>query len=311
MRLIRRRTDLPDDARGAAVAMGNFDGVHRGHRAVVGRAVEAARRLGAPAGVLTFEPHPRALFRPDDPPFRLTLLPAKAREIAALGCDVLYALEFDRAFSELPAAAFVDEVLVRSLGVRHVVVGHDFVFGHGRGGTADTLRALGAARGFGVEVVEPVGEGGVLFSSSAVRELLRAGRPDEAAAVLGRPWEVEGAVAHGDKRGRLLGFPTANVPLGDHLRPLFGVYAVRAALAGDGPPAWRPGVANLGRRPTVGGTEERLEVHLFDVDEDLYGRTLRVRLEGFVRPERRFDGLDALKARIAEDAAVARDLLGA
>ncbi len=309
MRLFRHWTDLPADARGAVLALGNFDGVHLGHRAVIGVARRVADGTGAPAGVLTFEPHPRSLFRPDDPPFRLTPFRLKVRELQTLGLDNCVVVAFDRAFGGIGAEAFVDEVLVRGLGVRAVVVGYDFVFGRGREGTVDRLSRWGEARGFAVHVVSPAGDEGLVFSSTAARDALKAGDPRRAAAILGRDWEIEGRVEHGDKRGRTIGFPTANVDLSDHLRPAFGVYAVRAGIDEGAGTVWHPGVANLGRRPTVGGLVERLEVHLFDYAGDLYGRHLRVRMVDFIRPEMKFDGLDALKAQIAADAARARAVL--
>ncbi|QJE74887.1 bifunctional riboflavin kinase/FAD synthetase [Aerophototrophica crusticola] len=312
MKLFRHTTDLPPDARGVAVALGNFDGVHRGHRAVIGAAQEAAAKLGVPSAVLTFEPHPRALFKPDQPPFRLTPFRIKARLVEALGVDALFSVHFDRAFSQQSAEAFVESVLVQGLGARHVVAGYDFVFGHNRGGDMAFLRAAGERFGFGVTEVRPVADpSGIIFSSTKVRELLQAGEAEAAAAILGHPFEVEGRVEHGDKRGRTIGFPTANVELGEYVRPRFGVYAVRAGVDLGGQTVWHDGVANLGRRPTVGGAVERLEVHLFDFDGDLYGRHLRVRLLHFLRPEMKFDGLDHLKAQIARDAGAARAWLAA
>ncbi|WP_207482106.1 bifunctional riboflavin kinase/FAD synthetase [Arenibaculum pallidiluteum] len=308
MRLFRHWTDLPADARGAAVALGNFDGVHRGHRAVIAAARTAAP--GAPAGVLSFEPHPREVFRPDDPPFRLTPFRAKARLLEEIGLDLLFVLHFDRSLAEHSAEDFVEEILVRGLGVAHVAVGKDFCFGRGRSGDAGLLSRLGAHHGFGVSVVpHAMDPDGRPFSSTRVRNALRAGRPGEAAEVLGRHWEIEGRVETGFQRGRTIGFPTANIGLDGHLRPAFGVYAVQAGIDQGLGTVWRDGVANIGLRPTVGGTTELLEVHLFDMAEDLYGRHMRVRLVDFLRPERKFDGLDALKAQIAQDAARARAIL--
>ncbi|WP_114395365.1 bifunctional riboflavin kinase/FAD synthetase [Oleisolibacter albus] len=298
--------------RGSVVALGNFDGVHLGHRAVIAEAQAVAQRLGAPSAVLTFEPHPRSLFRPDDPPFRLTPLRIKARLIEALGVDALFALHFDRAFSQHSAEAFVRDVLVAGLEARHVVAGYDFVFGHRRQGTIDFLRRMGTGLGFGVSEVRPAAApDGTVYSSTRVRELLQAGEPDKAAAILGHAFEIEGRVEHGDKRGRTIGFPTANIELDDYLRPRFGVYAVRAGIDQGERTVWIDGVANLGRRPTVGGLVERLEVNLFDFDGDLYGRHLRVQLRHFLRPEMKFDGLDHLKAQIARDAETARRVLAA
>lgn len=310
LRIFRHTTDLPADARGSVVALGNFDGVHRGHRQVIGRAAEAAGAAGVPVAVLTFEPHPRRLFRPADPPFRLTPFRIKARHIEELGVDLLFVIHFDAEFSRRTAEAFVREVLVRDLGARHVVVGHDFVFGRGRGGDVGLLRRMAGEGGFEVSEVSPAAdEGGGIFSSTRVRTLLAAGKPREAARLLGRPWEIEGRVEHGFQRGRTIGFPTANLDLDDYQRPAFGVYAVRAGIDQGTGTVWHGGVANLGRRPTVGGTAELLEVHLFDYSGDLYGRHLRVQLLDFLREERKFDGLDALRRQIGEDAAAARRLL--
>lgn len=309
MRIIRH-WDEPAARMGAVVALGNFDGVHLGHRAVIETARRIGRAAGAPAGVLTFEPHPRQLFRPDDPPFRLTPFRLKARLIEEQGLDVLYALPFDRPFSRLSADAFIADVLVGGFGVRHVVAGSDFMFGRDRGGSMPLLAEQGAAIGFGVTAAEPVSVDGAIVSSSRIRRLLSEGRPAEAAQLLGRPWEIEGRVESGRRLGRTIGFPTANIALGECLRPAVGVYAVEARLDEAGAPLWH-GVANFGRRPTIDGTSLWLEVHLFDWSGDLYGRHLRVGLREYLRGERKFDGLAALTAQIAEDAAQARALLAA
>ncbi len=298
--------------RGAVVAIGNFDGVHLGHQAVIGEAGRLARTLGAPHAVLTFEPHPRQVFRPHDPPFRLTPFRVKSRRIEALGVDLLFTLHFDLAFAARSAEDFVETVLLKGLGARHVVVGYDFVFGHQRRGTPALLEERGAALGFGVTVVDPVAAGsGVRYSSTAIRDHLVAGQPREAAALLGVPWEIEGRVERGDQRGRLIGFPTANLTLDDFLRPAAGVYAVRACVEQEGRVEWHDAVANLGRRPTFGGSDLRLEAHLFDFAGDLYGRHLRVALIEYLRPERKFAGIEDLKAQIARDADEARTVLAA
>lgn len=312
MRLYRHTADLPAGDRGAVVALGNFDGVHRGHQTVIGTAQRIARELGAPSAVLTFEPHPRSVFRPGDPPFRLTPFRVKARHVEALGVDQLIVCHFDDGLMHKTAQAFVDEVLVAGLGVRHVVCGYDFLFGHQRGGDPAFLLGAGRVHGFGVTEVGPVSdpEGGV-YSSTRARAALLAGRPREAAHVLGSPWEIEGRVAHGDKRGRTIGFPTANIELNEYLRPAFGVYAIRAGIDRGADTVWHQGVANLGARPTVGGTVERLEAHLFDVDADLYDQHLRVQMIDFLRPEMKFAGLDALTAQIRRDAEKARGVLAA
>jgi len=310
MRIFRHFENLPDDARGGAVALGNFDGVHRGHQALIGVAADAAQSLGGPLVVATFEPHPRSFFAPHDPPFRLTPFRSKAQLLQALGVDVLLVLTFDRTMSHVGAEDFVRTVLVKGLGARQVTVGSDFRFGHRRGGDVDLLVRMGRESGFAVNTVAPVGAAdGEIYSSTRVREYLTAGKPAHAAALLGRPFEIEGRVMLGDQRGRTIGFPTANLGLDGYLRPAFGVYAVRAGIGDGEAPEWVDGVANLGVRPTIGGDKLLLETHLFDFGRDIYGEHLRIALIEYIRAERRFDGLDALKAQIAEDCATARRIL--
>lgn len=310
MRVFRHLAPLPADARGAAIALGNFDGVHRGHQAVIEAAADAARAHGLPLAALTFEPHPREVFRPHDPPFRLTLAEAKAEALAALGVDLLYEIPFDEAFSRIAAEAFIAEVLAGELGARHVACGPDFHFGHRRTGTPALLATLGPAHGIGVTVVpEATDETGGELSSTAVRDALRAGDLARAEAILGRPWEIRGRVERGAALGRTLGFPTANVPLGRHLVPRLGIYAVEAATDRR---TWLPGVASLGVRPTVNTlAAPLLEVHLFDVAPDLYGQELRVRLRVFLRDEAQFPDLEALVRQMRRDAEAARAVLRA
>ena len=303
--------EVPAAWQGGVVALGNFDGVHRGHQTLIAEAARQAGALGAPLVALTFEPHPRGFFVPDTGPFRLTLARAKRRLLADYGVQAVLAQHFDAGFAALSADAFLEEVLVKGLGTRHVVCGYDFTFGARRGGNVERLRAEGAARGVGVTVLEPVMREGEIYSSTRIREALRAGMVKEAAELLGHPWEIEGTVELGDQRGRTIGFPTANVALGEHLRPRFGVYAVRVMVEGDESQGWRDAVANLGKRPTFGKLQENFEVHLFDFAGDLYGKTLRVALVDFIRPEMKFAGLDALKAQIAADGAAARRILTA
>ena len=296
--------------RGAVVAIGNFDGVHLGHRQVIERAGAIATAAPAPHAVLTFEPHPRSVLHADALPFRLTPFRAKSRLIEGLGVDLLFTLHFDLAFAQRSAEDFVAHVLVDGLGARHVVVGYDFVFGHNRRGTPALLAEEGGKHGFGVTIVDPVATpGGPVYSSTRIREHLAQGRPREAAALLGRFWEIDGRVERGDERGRTIGFPTANLLLADYLRPAAGVYAVRAAFGRNG--RWWKAVANFGRRPTFGGSDLRLEAHLFDFAGDLYGKHLRVQLVDYIRPEQKFSGLEALKAQIATDAEAARQILAA
>ncbi|HWT07939.1 MAG TPA: bifunctional riboflavin kinase/FAD synthetase [Roseomonas sp.] len=297
---------VPRAARGATVALGNLDGVHLGHAAVL-RAAHAARP-DLPRAALTFEPHPREHFRPDDPPFRLTLLPAKAAALAAAGVPFVFALPFDDAFAAMSAEAFVEEVLHKGLGARHLACGPDFAFGHRRGGDVAFLAREAEKRGMGLTVVPPLLHDGEAVSSTRIRRLLQDGYPDRAAVKLGRPWEIRGTVVHGDKLGRVLGWPTANMWLGRHLEPARGVYAVTIALP-DGSEA--KGVANIGRRPTLGGDPEtRLETFIFDYAGDLYGQEIGVRLVRFLRPDAKFAGLEELKVAIAEDERQARAVLG-
>jgi riboflavin kinase/FMN adenylyltransferase len=306
VRVWRDWRGLPADARGGVIALGNFDGVHLGHAHVV-RAAHAARP-DATLGVLTFEPHPRELFRPDDPPFRLTLSAERAAILGGLGVGEVHEIAFDREFSLMTAEAFVADVLHAGLGARHLVCGGDFAFGHRRGGDVPFLAARAEALGIGLTIVPPLADEGGTISSTRIRRLLQDGYPERATRELGRPWAIRGVVAHGDARGRTIGFPTANVALGRHLEPARGVYAVLVTLA-EGRVV--KGVANIGRRPTVNaGPESRLEAHLFDFAGDLYGSEVGVALVAFLRAERKFAGLDELKAQIAADAAEARSVLG-
>ncbi|MBU1325694.1 MAG: bifunctional riboflavin kinase/FAD synthetase [Alphaproteobacteria bacterium] len=318
-RIVRAWRDLPAELRGAAVAVGAFDGVHRGHQAVIGQARAAAERLGAPLAVVSFDPHPRRWFQPGAAPFRLMSPDQMARALGDLGVQTLFLLPFDAEMAAMSHEAFAGEVLAGpqaaqgavgrrdGLGIRHAAVGFDFTFGKGRTGSPEALRALGERLGFTVSTTDRIDDaGGLKLSSSAVREALHAGDMARAAAILGRPFAIEGEVIHGDKRGRTIGVPTANVPLGDYMRPAFGVYATRTRLD-DGRTV--DGVANLGLRPMWRLAEPLLEVWLFDFDGDLYGRTIETELVAFLRPEMSFDGLEPLKAQIDADAAAARRAL--
>ena len=309
MKRFRDYRGLGDADRGAAVAMGNFDGVHLGHQSVLALAHAAAAELGAPFGVVTFEPHPRSFFAPDAPPFRLMTADARARRIEKLGVEVLYELPFGAEMAGLSPQAFAAEVLAGGLGVRHVVVGADFRFGKGRAGDAAALKALGAAAGFGVTAAPLVSDGEGDFSSTAIREALGAGRPEAAARILGHWHRIEGAVEHGDKRGRTLGFPTANLSLAGLSPPRFGVYAVLVdVLTGPHQGRYR-GVASIGVRPTFGARAANLEVHLFDFDGDLYDEVLSVALVAYLRPELKFEAAGPLVAQMRLDAEEARGRL--
>lgn len=305
--IVRDWRGLPPELRGAAVAIGAFDGVHRGHQAVIAKAAEAARALSAPLAVVSFEPHPRRWFQPAAAPFRLMTVSQMARALAPLGVDRLHLLPFDAEMAAMSDEQFAREVLGDGLGIAHAAVGFDFTFGKGRTGSPEALRRYGENLGFTVSVADRVDDAdGLKLSSSAVREALHAGDMSRASAILGRPFAIEGEVIHGDKRGRTIGVPTANIALGDYMRPAFGVYAVRTRL----PDGRRfDGVASLGVRPMFRTEEPLLEVWLFDFAGDLYGQTVETDLVAFLRPEMSFDSLDALKTQIDRDAADARAVL--
>ena len=306
MRTLGPSSTVAQDARGASIALGNFDGVHRGHQAVIDGARETADALGAPLGVAVFEPHPRRYFQPDAAPFRLQTSAQRARALAQLGVREVFEIGFDAALAQSSDREFAERVLKDCLGVRHVTVGADFRFGRGRMGDVETLAALGREFGFGVTAIAPVG-GAEKVSSTAVRLAIAAGDMDEAEDLLGRPWAIEGEVQRGKARGAGFGFPTANLHLGDYVRPRLGVYAVRVDL-GDG--VLLPGAANVGVNPTV---EElptpQLEAHLMDFSGDLYGQTIEVELIAFLRPEAKFASLGALKAQMTQDVIDARRAL--
>ncbi len=304
MRILRHTRDVTDACKGGVVAIGNFDGVHRGHQVVLTTARDIAHAEARPFGVLTFEPHPRTIFQPNLAPFRLTPFRVKAQLVADLGADFLFVQAFDVAYAQTSAEDFVTSTLHQALNVHHVIIGHDYAFGKGRSGNPASLRRMGESLGFAVtEIPAVTGESGTLLSSTAVRNAIRDGRCEDAAAILGRPWFIEGRVEYGDARGRTIGFPTANIHIADALKPRAGVYAVRVDVEGLGR---FTGVANYGNRPTFDGVGTLLEVHLFDVNENLYDRHVRVTFETFLRDEQKFDGIDALKNQINEDASTAR-----
>jgi riboflavin kinase/FMN adenylyltransferase len=309
MQVFRHYENLPNEVRGASIAIGNFDGVHLGHRAVIGEAGRIAHGQSIPWTVLSFEPHPRSLFSPDNEAFRLTPFRTKVHHIEELGVDNLIVLHFDEAFAALSADDFVMKVLVESLSARHVVSGYDFVFGNKRAGNCELLLHKGQDQGFDFTCVSAVDDGEIIYSSTRIRDYLKAGNPVAAAKLLGRPFEIDGRVEHGDQRGQTIGFPTANLFLGEHLNPAHGVYAIRAGIDDGANTKWLDGVANYGSRPTFNKKDTIFEVHLFDFSRDLYGCHLRVALIDFLREEKKFDGLDDLKAQIAMDCDKARQVL--
>ena len=310
MRLIRGLHNLRPEDRGCVATIGNFDGVHLGHRAVFRRLLARGRALGLPATVITFEPQPMEFFAPDRTPARLTRLREKLKALQDCGIARVMLLEFGPRLAAVPALDFVQRLLLEGLRVRYLLVGDDFRFGYGRTGDYALLRTMGAAAdgaGFEVEDQHTVTQGEERISSTRVREALARGDLEQARHLLGRPYRMQGRVGHGDRRGRTIGFPTANLDLHRRVSPLLGVFAVWVHGLGDNP---RPGVANIGTRPTVGGQGCRLEVHLFDFDQDLYGRHLEVEFCLKLRDEQRFDSFAALRRQIALDAAAAREFLG-
>lgn len=309
MRIHRHYQSIPSDSQGAVVALGNFDGVHLGHRGVIGHAAVIAKTLDAPLGLMSFEPHPVTVLRPDSAPHRLTPFRAKVRRLGECGIDVFYAVPFTRAFSALSAEDFVRRVLVEGLKVRHVVVGHDYRFGNKRAGDGAFLKAQGEQYGFGVTEVAPIGSAGDVYSSSRIRSFLQSGEPRLAAAMLGHMWEVEARVRHGDKRGRDLGYPTANLHFGEHIEPAYGIYAVWCGVTDGTNTEWHPAVASAGLRPTFGGKTLVLEVHVFDFAKDLYNKYLRIAFVNWIRPEEKFDSVDALVETMASDCETARFML--
>jgi riboflavin kinase/FMN adenylyltransferase len=298
---------VPPGARGASLAIGNFDGVHRGHQALIARAQQEAKRLAARMGAVVFEPHPREFFQPARPLFTLTPLPQKLQLLEKYGVDITFVLPFAHELAQMSAEEFVERVLVAGLGVAHVVIGYDFLFGRSRAGNAQQMADLGKVFGFGVSVVPPIGSGGEVFSSSAVRAELAQGDVEGAAQMLGHRWKVEGVVQGGARRGTGLGYPTANIALGKGAALAHGIYAVHVGFGGER----YQGAAYLGTRPTFDDGSPVLEVFLFDFDGDLYGRVIEVEFVDFLRGDRKFDTLDALKAQMDIDCARAREVLTA
>jgi riboflavin kinase/FMN adenylyltransferase len=307
MLVVHGYRDVPAKARGAAIAIGNFDGVHRGHQALLRSAVAIGRELGAPSGALIFEPHPREFFHPEEPHFHLTTLKQKLAMFERSGLALAIVLAFDAKLASLSAEDFVSRVIVDGIGARHVVIGHDFFFGRKRGGTPEKMRADGAKYGFGVTIIPPVAEDGEVFSSSSIRLHLAQGDVKGAARLLGRHWRIDGTVVGGAKRGTDLGFPTANIPLPKGTALGHGIYAVRVHFEGG----VHDGAAYLGTRPTYDNGMPVLEVFLLDFDGDLYGREIEVEFVDFIRPDRKFDSSEALINQMQADCERVRDILAA
>lgn len=311
--IVEAGAPLPSELRGSVIAIGNFDGIHRGHQHLLAEAWNEARRRNTSWGLVTFEPHPKTFFRPAEPVFRLTPLPLKARLVTALGASFTAVLAFDGALAAMTPEDFVRKELSERLGVAHVVTGYDFHFGHGRKGTPETMRELGRQLGFGVTVIDQVTDdnGFAPFSSSAIRDSLRHGHVSEAARQLGYWWTVEGEVVRGDQRGRAIGFPTLNIVLPDGSEPFQGIYAVRARdAARPGAPHWQ-GAGYFGRRPTFASEKTFLEAYLMGFSGDLYGKTMLVEFIDVIRPDRRFDTIEDLVAQMKLDCAEAERRLQA
>lgn len=311
MRIIRDYTTILPGAKGGALAIGNFDGVHKGHQAVIGEMLRRAEEDGLPKSVMTFEPHPRMFFHPESEPFRLMPFHQKMRYLQDMGVDIVYAFRFNAAFASLDAPSFVNDMLIGQLGVKHVVTGQDFIFGRGRSGNASTLYEAAHSGAFSYHAVAPQGKEGMTYSSSRIRQLIENGHMEEAADILGHYYRWIGTVKKGDQRGRTIGFPTANLSAPPVLMPAGGVYAVMVQIIGDKKNGVElmQGVANLGIRPTFGGQDVRLEVHLLDCEMDLYSKRLAVDFISHIRPEQKMEGIDALKAQITLDCQTARERL--
>ena len=307
MRWLDHRQPLPEPLRGAVIALGNFDGFHMGHQAVAREAIEWARAEGRPSIIATFDPHPVRLFKPDVPPFRLTTLEQRQELYLAAGATAMLVFHFDAELAGTSAEDFVRVLLAERLGAAGVVTGEDFTFGKGRAGDRALLETLGREAGIAARAVAPVMDGGAPVSSSRVRDALRAGDPQEAARLLTRPFAIRGVVEHGDKRGREIGYPTANLAIEQYLRPKFGIYAVTGRVLATGQEL--KGAANIGVRPQFEPPKELLEPHFFDFAGDLYGQEIEVAFHHFLRPEGKFDTLDALVAQMDADCRQARELL--
>jgi riboflavin kinase/FMN adenylyltransferase len=305
MDIVRVWREAPPELKGAALAIGNFDGVHRGHQEVLGEAIRIAKQEGRRSGAVIFEPHPRQFFTPERPFFRLTPLPLKLELVAALGLDQTFVIEFNRELASLSAEAFAAEVVAEGLGASHVVVGHDFAYGKGRSGTTEQLAKLGKRLGFGVDVVAPVGESGTTFSSSRIRDQLRAGEVEQAAEQLGYWWWVRGKVGEGAGRGKGLGFPTINLALEPGQDVRHGIYAMRVHHGGKRYPA----AGYVGARPTFGAGEPVLEAYLLDFAGDLYGEEVETEFIAFLRPDETFANAEQLAAKMRDDCEKARAVL--
>lgn len=308
MRWLDHRDSVPESLRGAIIALGNFDGFHKGHQAVAGEAIRWAREEGRPAIVATFDPHPVRFFKPDAEPFRLTTLEQRQELYLEAGATAMLVFHFDSELAATSAEDYIGDILAGRLGAAGVVTGEDFTFGKARGGNVQVLADIGAEHGIRTRTVGPVGDDADVISSSRIRDALRRGDPQEAAQLLTRPFAIRGIVQHGDKRGREIGYPTANLSVEAYLRPRFGIYAVTGRILATGEEL--KGAANIGIRPQFTPPKELLEPYFFDFSGDLYGQEIEVSFHHFLRPEAKFDSLDALMEQMERDCNEARRLLG-
>ena len=309
MRWLDHRDPVPEALRGAVIALGNFDGFHRGHQAVAGEAIRWAQAEGRPSIIATFDPHPVRFFRPDVPPFRLTTLEQRQELYLAAGATAMLVFHFDRDLASTTAEDFIAKILIERFGAYGVVTGGDFTFGQGAKGDVGLLQGFGGDLGLRSRVVEAVEGGGAVVSSSRIREALREGDPQLAAQLLTRPFAIRGIVEHGDKRGRTIGYPTANLAIDSYLRPKYGIYAVTGRVLATGEVL--KGAANIGIRPQFEPPKELLEPYFFDFSGDLYGQEIEVAFHHFLRGEAKFDSVDELVAQMEKDCAEARRLLSA
>jgi len=307
MRWLDHREPMPDSLRGAAIALGNFDGFHRGHQAVAGEAIRWAQAEGRPSIIATFDPHPVSFFKPDLAPFKLTTLEQRQELYLAAGATAMLVFHFDAELAGTSAEDFIQAILIERFGAHGVVTGGDFTFGKGAKGNVELLRTLGGELGLQSRVVAAVSEGEEVVSSSRIRQALRDGDPQEAARLLTRPFAIRGIVEHGDKRGRTIGYPTANLGVEDYLRPRYGIYAVTGRILATGEVL--KGAANIGIRPQFEPPKELLEPFFFDFSGDLYGQEIEVAFHHYLRGEAKFDSLEALMEQMDKDCAEARRLL--
>lgn len=299
MQIVRHYQHTPEQAQGAVVTLGNFDGIHKGHQAVIAKAQEVAKQEDSFVAAITFEPHPLTILRPEIAPLRINSFRQKIKQLEKQDVKVVFPLQFNPAFSKISAAAFVDDILVKHLAIKHVVIGHDFIFGHKRQGNAEFLQAKSQEHGFGFTQLHTVKDQHTVCSSSCIRTYLQEGKIEEANEMLARPFIIEGRVFRGEGRGKKLGFPTANILLRNRVRPAFGVYATHVRIEGDANSYM--GIANIGVKPTFGTSQEQLEVYLFDYEGNLYDKRLSVECLTFIRPEKKFTSVEELQGQIQKD----------